>query len=711
MRSAPLTTIRSGINRLRTKGGARPDVLYDLLNGYVTESGTVRVRPGTARMAELDPRTRGLCAFEGQLHTFCHIPVAVPEGYVLNVLAHPDPPTSYVTGTAYTLTAGPSTYDGTGGYYMGVDLANVTFGLVVGGALAGGPLPSGEVVRSVYTWGATPDEVTYFTIAITNEAGGAGAHRAFDSVTFTDANGVSRTFNRSAASFEGSDVYTYRYWEWTLDPAEAALFANASNYTLTFQTTAYDRQQFILLNTYQSEFITASYYTGADFAEDTSLHGYPYNSVYANDTTSIGMSFTARDLAKGNSGLLLSAVGNGNQFRVWSLSTAYDVTTASVVGTYTLTPVVNANVETHQWSPDGTHLYLRGWRPAGLNTTAHVWQYDLSTPWDVSTATFVGTIETVKSSAGAVVQPAFCFTADGTRMFYGRENLVFAASDLSIPWDITTAVDIPGTTLFTNSQGSGNLSAVALSPDGTRFYAHMGSETAVYALPTPNSIAGASKLINVVHAELPGYTVAFGFALGPTIPTDPAGTTYSTGEGPALRTIHFSEPFLGALYVAAEFEDDSVYHYWLQKANAWQADTMYDLGDLVFPTTANGIAYVASRVGDPYPQWQADEARFDGLGYSYAQSIVEPSEYTGYCYVCVAVDGPNPRSGTVEPTWPTSEGGQVTERTDTGVPETTPVDSGVAPSGGSSSSGTVENADPDGRYTYGGATRTDYVTP
>ena len=41
MRAIPLTTIKSGINRLRTKGGARADTLYDLLNGYVTEAGTV----------------------------------------------------------------------------------------------------------------------------------------------------------------------------------------------------------------------------------------------------------------------------------------------------------------------------------------------------------------------------------------------------------------------------------------------------------------------------------------------------------------------------------------------------------------------------------------------------------------------------------------------------------------------------------------------
>lgn len=49
----PLTTIGGGINRLRTKGGADRNSLYDLLNGYVTQANTVKVRPGSIRNANL----------------------------------------------------------------------------------------------------------------------------------------------------------------------------------------------------------------------------------------------------------------------------------------------------------------------------------------------------------------------------------------------------------------------------------------------------------------------------------------------------------------------------------------------------------------------------------------------------------------------------------------------------------------------------------
>lgn len=93
MRPIPLTVLRGGINRLRTKGGARADNLYDLINGHLTDAGTVKARPGTRLNATLPATTKGLVSFDGGLHTFSHETVTVPSGYTLHVLAHPNPPT------------------------------------------------------------------------------------------------------------------------------------------------------------------------------------------------------------------------------------------------------------------------------------------------------------------------------------------------------------------------------------------------------------------------------------------------------------------------------------------------------------------------------------------------------------------------------------------------------------------------------------------
>lgn len=99
-KSVTLSVVKGGINRLRTKGAALNESLYDLLNGYVTAAKTVKVRPGTYRVAELptntagDGETKGLMAFDGSLHVFAIEEVTVPQGFVLHIITHPTAPTT-----------------------------------------------------------------------------------------------------------------------------------------------------------------------------------------------------------------------------------------------------------------------------------------------------------------------------------------------------------------------------------------------------------------------------------------------------------------------------------------------------------------------------------------------------------------------------------------------------------------------------------------
>lgn len=127
----------------------------------------------------------------------------------------------------------------------------------------------------------------------------------------------------------------------------------------------------------------------------------------------------------------------------------------------------------------------------------------------------------------------------------------------------------------------------------------------------------------------------------------------------ALKRIHFAEPFLGYLYVVAEFEDDSVWHYWLQGNSTWEADKVYREGDIIFPTVANGIAYQATRSAAPNPVWTPNTPRDIG-------DIVEPTadNANGYYYTVVDTSGATPSSGETEPDWPAADGATVTESTD-----------------------------------------------
>lgn len=88
-RPVPLTTLKGGINRLKVKGGASAQQLYDLTNAYLTQAGTVVPREGTIRSATLNSNTVGLSAFDGIFNVFSTALQSVPAGYVDNLLIPP----------------------------------------------------------------------------------------------------------------------------------------------------------------------------------------------------------------------------------------------------------------------------------------------------------------------------------------------------------------------------------------------------------------------------------------------------------------------------------------------------------------------------------------------------------------------------------------------------------------------------------------------
>lgn len=136
---------------------------------------------------------------------------------------------------------------------------------------------------------------------------------------------------------------------------------------------------------------------------------------------------------------------------------------------------------------------------------------------------------------------------------------------------------------------------------------------------------------------------------------------------PMLRRIHFAEPFLGFLYVVAEWNTDEIFHYWAQTAATWQPNTVYQVGQVVIPTVPNGFTYRANRIGQPGATWAPNIARAIG-------DVVEPTTYNGFEYLCIQTYGASPRSGATEPRWPTAEGETVAEDTDGAAPppNTTP---------------------------------------
>lgn len=120
-----------------------------------------------------------------------------------------------------------------------------------------------------------------------------------------------------------------------------------------------------------------------------------------------------------------------------------------------------------------------------------------------------------------------------------------------------------------------------------------------------------------------------------------------------LRYIWFAAPFLGYPYVVAEFTNGDVYHYWLQAANKWEASTGYLDGQIIVPSTPNGLAYKAHRATEPYPKWAAGEVRNIG-------DKREPTNPNGFYYEVIETSeaqGVGTPGGSPNPNPPGTPGG------------------------------------------------------
>jgi hypothetical protein len=139
---------------------------------------------------------------------------------------------------------------------------------------------------------------------------------------------------------------------------------------------------------------------------------------------------------------------------------------------------------------------------------------------------------------------------------------------------------------------------------------------------------------------------------------------HPTNDAATLTEIHFAQPFMGALYVVAEWSDGGVFHYWLGSSGGWKANTIYKEGDVVTPTAENGLLYkaTANNPAAPTQTWQPL------TNYAVGAKVL-PTAYTGFYYEVTDTDGDVPLSGVTEPSWGASDGAQTTESTDsTGAP-------------------------------------------
>ena len=264
-------------------------------------------------------------------------------------------------------------------------------------------------------------------------------------------------------------------------------------------------------------------------------------SVAAQETTPQSISFKPN-------GLKMYVMGSATDtIYEYNLSTAWDITTATLGTSFSV-----ASQETgptgFYFKPDGTAFYVLG------SGTDNIYQYNMSSQWYLNTAAYASksfSLATQDTSPTGVF-----FKPDGTAMYVvGSANDDIYQYSLATAWDITTAT-------YVQFIAANDLAPqdILFSQDGVRLYTlgSSGDKISILQLETPWDISTA-----VVH------------------------TTYSVAAQETLPAGFYITPDESTLFLVGQ-TGDSVYKYSIPKAGV----TVHSGADVYGDVYTSGNAIV-----------------------------------------------------------------------------------------------------------------------
>jgi len=225
--------------------------------------------------------------------------------------------------------------------------------------------------------------------------------------------------------------------------------------------------------------------TDAEIAPNTGITGWDYSglskSVAGEESAATGI-FLSPD------GLNMYVNGStGDDVNQYTLSTAWNVSTATYVRVFS-TSAQDAGPADIFFKPDGLSMYIMG----GSNDT--VYQYTLSSAWDISTASYASKSFSVTSQEGTPT--GLWFKPDGTVMYViGTSADTVFQYNLATPWDVSTASY--ASISFVVSQEA-NPTQVNLSADGLKMWitGQTGDDINEYNLGTAWNVSTATFVNN-----------------------------------------------------------------------------------------------------------------------------------------------------------------------------------------------------------------------
>src|SRR6056300_178247 len=211
-----------------------------------------------------------------------------------------------------------------------------------------------------------------------------------------------------------------------------------------------------------------------------SISGAAYDSVSFSVSS---QEIVPRGLAFADSGTKMYICGNNDTVYQYTLTTGFDVSTASYASkSFSVVSQVNNAFGVH-FKPDGTKMFVVA------DQSGNIFEYDLSTAYDVSTASYNSA--TFSTSAQLSNMGDITFSSDGTKMYLIGSNYTIYQYTLGTAWDITS-LSYDSKSFSVSSQDT-TTDGIVISSDGTKIFVTGGNNDKVfeYTLGTAYDISTA----------------------------------------------------------------------------------------------------------------------------------------------------------------------------------------------------------------------------
>ena len=214
-------------------------------------------------------------------------------------------------------------------------------------------------------------------------------------------------------------------------------------------------------------------------------------ATYVQDFSVGSQDIFPTDITFNNDGTKMYVLGDaGNDVNEYSLSTAFDISTASYV---TQKSVAEINPSGMSFNNDGTKMFVIGYNGD------YVLEYDLTTAFDISTASFAGNAERFFVRNEETFPRGLTFNNDGTNMF------IIGSTGVDVnEYSLSTAFDVSSASFAGNSERFSVVSqesvplGISFNNDGTKMYVigNSGDEVNEYSLSTAFDVSTASYVQN-----------------------------------------------------------------------------------------------------------------------------------------------------------------------------------------------------------------------